>query len=845
MTIIKKILLWGVLCYIIPLQAQTDSLVISPFWYTLQNEKLSSDGEWASVLKVYENNADTIYILNSKSGIKKEITGLGTPKFVGDYMVGIDSKDFYSLRIIPLKKGKERLYKNIQKYLGLEKHNALVSIKTDSVFKLEKLGVNANQVLLEQKGITGFEINEKQTYGVLYSQLGEELHIYGIDLTTLKVKEILKLKGNLSYDKVWNDSEDKLLLQTIDKQLLYLDIETGGSKIISLENEDKIVELKADFSTDDKLLIRTTIKTDELNDYLEHVDIWNGNDRQLDRKSHLTKDSKYVAKNFVYDPTIDVWIDIKVKDKQELVFIKNANFAVVLDRWKYIDYSHYYPLMDIYIKDLKSGEQYLIAEKIANSNSNFAYAPNGKYVAYKQEDVWTGVEVSNKKRYSFKDSSISNTISSFSLWEWIWGADGDSAYIVGNQLWKVDLKTGQKIALTNFEQRNLDLKLISVNLEDRIFYDSGIAYSISALNANLVLLTHNPQNHEYSLYTVNAKNQLVLAYQTSNKVSKVNWSTDFKTFVFNEENFNLPPRVLSSEKGKAKILLENQQPKELYEWRKQRIHHFKNKQGEDLQGILYYPKNFDPKKKYPMITYIYQIQNIIANEFLIPSLQNSDGFNEALSLDLGYFIYLPDILETEEGSGLSALDCVTRGVTLISELEPSINKEKLGLIGDSFGGFETNFIITQTNLFATAVSGVAPSDLMWDYYSYNYNFRNSLHWRYENNSQLMMRGSFKEQGEKFLRNSPLRYAHQIKTPLLAWTGLEDFNVHWEHTRHFYTALKRYEIPHIALFYKEEGHAIMKKSNQYDLTQRVLNWFDYYLKDKKEVEWIAKGVDYSL
>ncbi len=108
-----------------------------------------------------------------------------------------------------------------------------------------------------------------------------------------------------------------------------------------------------------------------------------------------------------------------------------------------------------------------------------------------------------------------------------------------------------------------------------------------------------------------------------------------------------------------------------------------------------------------------------------------------------------------------------------------------------------------------------------------------------------MRGSFKEQGEKFLRNSPLRYAHQIKTPLLAWTGLEDFNVHWEHTRHFYTALKRYEIPHIALFYKEEGHAIMKKSNQYDLTQRILNWFDYYLKDKKEVEWIAKGVDYSL
>ena len=845
MTIIKKILLWGVLCYIIPLQAQTDSIVISPYWHTLQNDKLSADGVWASVLKVYENNSDTIYILNTKSGIKKEIMGLGTPKFVGDYMLGIDSKDFYSLRIIPLKKGKESVIDKVLKHQGLEKRESLITISTDSVFKLEKLGVNTNQLLLEQKGITGFEINKKQTYGMLYSQKGEELHIYSLDLTTLKLKEILKLKGNLSYDKVWNASEDKLLLQTVDKQLLYLDLGKSKSKIVALENSDKIVELKADFSTDDKLLIRTTIKTDELNDYSEHVDIWNGNDRQLDRKSHLTKDSKYVTKNFVYYPTIDVWIDIKVKDKQELVFTKNANFAVVLDRWKYTDYSHYYPLMDISIKDLKSGEQVLIAEKVANSLSYFSYSPDGKYIAYKQEDMWTWVEVSSKKKHSFNDSSIPTDISKSTLQEWIWGSDEESAYIVGNQLWKIDLKTGENSVLTIFKQASLKLKVLNMSFKSSSFYDLGISSPNVISDSNLVLLTHNPQNHEYSLYTVNAKNQLVLAHQTSNKISKVNWSTDFKTLVFNEESFNLPSRVLSSEKGKAKILLENQQPKELYEWRKQLIHHFKNKQGEDLQGILYYPKNFDPKKKYPMITHIYQIQNETANEFLIPSLYNGDGFNAALLTSLEYFVYLPDILETEEGPGYSALDCVIKGVNLISELEPSINKEKLGLIGHSLGALESNFIITQTNLFTTAVSGAATNDLMWDYYSYNYNFSNLLHWRYEHKNQMAMRGTFKDLGDKFLRNSPLRYAHQIQTPLLAWTGLEDYNVHWEHTRHFYTALKRYEIPHIALFFKGERHSMRKSINQYELTKRVINWFDYYLKDKKEVEWIAKGVDYSL
>lgn len=843
MKIIKKMALLGLL-WCVPLQAQTDSIVISPYWHTLRNHQLSADGAWASVMKVYEDNNDTIYILNTKSGAKNEIVNLSAPEFVGDFVVGTNKKSSNTLRIIPFKKGKERTTGKLLKHQSLEKRDALITIDTDSVFRLEKLSINTNELLLKQENITDFEINEQQTYGVLYREKGEELTIYGLDLNILKLKELLQLKGSLSHDKVWNTSENKLLVQTKNKELLYLDVENGLGRVISLTKYGEVSGLNVDFSANDKILVSTGIKTDESNEYLEHVDIWYGNDRELGNKMYLTKGNKVLSKKLIYDPETDVWREPEVKDKQELIFIKNPDYVMILDRWKYTDYSHYYPLADIYLKDLKTGEEILVADKVANLNTSFTYALDGKYMAYKQDGEWNWIEVATQKRHFFEDSSIPNHLSNFTLQEWLWSQDCVSAYVVGNQLWKVNLETGEKKALTNFTSTNLELKVLNIKSKNRQFFDFGIASPNSIEGSDLVLLTYNPNTHEYRLYTIDDKEQLVSIYQTSNKISKVNWSADFKTLVFNEENFNLPHRVVVSSTGRTKILLENQQPKELYEWRKQLIHHFKNKQGEDLQGILYYPKNFDVKKKYPMITHIYQTQNKKASEFLIPSLYNGDGFNIALLIDLGYFVYLPDILETEEGSGYSALDCVTRGVNTVSELEPAINKEKLGLIGFSFGALESNFIITQSDLFAAAVSGAATNDLMWDYYSYNYNFSNLMHWRYENNHQFLMGKTFKEVGEKYLQNSPLRYAHKVQTPLLAWTGLEDFNVHWEHTRHFYTALKRYKISHIALFYKDEGHSMSKEINKKDLTLRIIDWFDYYLKEKECVKWITKGVYYN-
>lgn len=208
----------------------------------------------------------------------------------------------------------------------------------------------------------------------------------------------------------------------------------------------------------------------------------------------------------------------------------------------------------------------------------------------------------------------------------------------------------------------------------------------------------------------------------------------------------------------------------------------------------------------------------------------------------GYFVFMPDTYVSEEGAGLSALECVTKGIEAITVAEPSIDKTKLGLMGHSFGGYETSFIFSQTNLFTAGVSGAGAHNLIKYTYEYNYALKMPNWFRAEGN-QIDLRVSFGENPMKYHNNSPIHSAQNFETPVLLWTGMKDHTVYWKQTQHMCVALQRYRKSVIALFYKEEEHSMRKKNEQLDLTYRVLDWFDYYLKGNKEIDWISKGIDY--
>lgn len=89
----------------------------------------------------------------------------------------------------------------------------------------------------------------------------------------------------------------------------------------------------------------------------------------------------------------------------------------------------------------------------------------------------------------------------------------------------------------------------------------------------------------------------------------------------------------------------------------------------------------------------------------------------------------------------------------------------------------------------------------------------------------------------YLQNSPVLQAAQVSTPLLGWVGEEDRHVNALQSMEFYLALRRLKKEHTMLVYPNETHEIRTKKNKIDLSMRVMQWFDFYLKNGKKMDWM--------
>jgi len=288
----------------------------------------------------------------------------------------------------------------------------------------------------------------------------------------------------------------------------------------------------------------------------------------------------------------------------------------------------------------------------------------------------------------------------------------------------------------------------------------------------------------------------------------------------------------------SKLLVQSNPQQEEFYWGKAKLIHYKNTKGDSLSGILYYPAQYNSQKKYPMIVYIYEKLSNDFYKYIAPSQLEDRGFNITTFTTQGYFVLLPDISYQIGKPGLSAADCVVSATKEIIHKE-MILPNRVGLIGHSFGGYETNFIITQTDLYAAAVSGSGASDLTNFYLTVGATGRSNM-WRFENQQWRMGKSLFDDR-EGYNSNSPIEHAENITTPLLSWTGESDKQMNWNQSAALYLALHRLNKEHIMLVYPKEGHTILKPVNQKDLSMRIHDWFDHKLKDLPPSTWIKDGL----
>jgi dipeptidyl aminopeptidase/acylaminoacyl peptidase len=254
--------------------------------------------------------------------------------------------------------------------------------------------------------------------------------------------------------------------------------------------------------------------------------------------------------------------------------------------------------------------------------------------------------------------------------------------------------------------------------------------------------------------------------------------------------------------------------------------------GEELKGIVTFPPDHQwDTRPLPTIVYIYEELSQGLHRFSLPGLQMSP----ARWATEGYVVFQPDITYQIGRPGASSVKCVVPGVQKLID-RGITDKERVGLCGHSWGGYQTAYIITQTRLFAAAISGAPVVNMTSAYNGIRWSTGLPRQFQYER-TQSRIGGSLWEFPERFIENSPVFHLENVTTPVLIMFGNNDGAVPWYQGIEYYLAMRRLNKEAVFLEYKGEDHGLRRRPNQEDYTKRISDWFGHYLKGHPKADWM--------
>jgi dipeptidyl aminopeptidase/acylaminoacyl peptidase len=276
-----------------------------------------------------------------------------------------------------------------------------------------------------------------------------------------------------------------------------------------------------------------------------------------------------------------------------------------------------------------------------------------------------------------------------------------------------------------------------------------------------------------------------------------------------------------------------------YAWGRAVLVEYRNQKGVELQGSLFYPAGYEPGTKYPMVVYMYEKLSDNLHQFSPPS--ERDYYNAAAFTARGYFYFQPDIVFRPRDPGLSVVDSVIPAVQRVIGMG-MVDAARVGIVGHSWGGFDSVYLATHTDTFAAAVAGAPITNLVSNYGNHHWSSGIAETDHIETGQQRMEVPIY-EDLPAYIRNSAVYRAHTMKTPLLVMFGDNDGTVHWHQGVELYNIARRAGKKVVLLQYGGEDHGLRKRANQIDYHHRIFEWFDHYLKGAAPSPWISNGERY--
>ena len=261
--------------------------------------------------------------------------------------------------------------------------------------------------------------------------------------------------------------------------------------------------------------------------------------------------------------------------------------------------------------------------------------------------------------------------------------------------------------------------------------------------------------------------------------------------------------------------------------------------GTELKGILVKPDGFDPNKKYPLMVYFYERMSSRLHRYTSPSPGTSP--NAAYYVSNGYLWFMPDVHYDVGYPGESAVKCVVSGVQSLVN-EGFVQENAIGAAGHSWGGYQTAYLVTKTDIFRCVESGAPVSNMFSAYGGIRWGSGMSRQFQYEQ-TQSRIGGTPWQYPMRFWENSPLFFADKVNTPVLMLHNDQDGAVPWYQGIEYFMALRRLGKEAYMFNYVGEEHGLRQRQNQVDWTRRMQEYFDHHLRGTDAPSWMLEGVAY--
>jgi dipeptidyl aminopeptidase/acylaminoacyl peptidase len=318
---------------------------------------------------------------------------------------------------------------------------------------------------------------------------------------------------------------------------------------------------------------------------------------------------------------------------------------------------------------------------------------------------------------------------------------------------------------------------------------------------------------------------------------------DVNVFIVQRQSAAEAPNLFSTTDFKSFFRITELAPQKAFRWLNSELITWRTFNGTISQGILYKPENFDPKKKYPLIFYYYEKYSNSLHRFLRP---DADGAMIDIPTLVGkdYLVFVPDIhYPLNTGQGYGCYNSVVSAAKYLSR-KPWVDVKHMGINGHSRGGFESDYLITHTNIFAAAISGSGYCDAINLYAAKVEGVRSGGQYQYEVGHQRI--GATLWQNQKlYLENSPILRADKVTTPVLMMNNKLDDNIPFTQGVEFFSSLRRLGKKAWMLQYDGQNHVISDRAAALDFSIRMQQFFDYYLKGASPPLWMIRGIPAKL